>query len=284
MRPCLRSSVLVWCALATFARADVVIDFEDLTVPATGFFNGDPGGMPTDQSWAVSTPWVSGSVSFSNAAGRDVGSYGDYQFNYTYWSGFAYSNVVNATDASFANQYAAKPGGGFGGEGTTYAVAYGDGAAIVLPAPTTVAGFQIANTTYAYGVMAFPDPNNFSTPLASGTGWFAVTATGKLAGDTTSTAMFHLADLRGASPSGILAGWAWFDLADLGTVDSIEFTFDGSDKGIFGLNTPAYFAMDNLTVEAVPEPATWTLLAGGAATALLAARRTHRSRRAGRGG
>ena len=37
-------------------------------------------------------------------------------------------------------------------------------------------------------------------------------------------------------------------------VDRIEFSFDGSDKGTFGLNTPAYFAMDDFTVTAVPEP------------------------------
>jgi hypothetical protein len=67
-------------------------------------------------------------------------------------------------------------------------------------------------------------------------------------------------------------------------VDTIEFTFDGSDQGTFGLNTPAYFAMDDLTVTAVPEPATWALLAGGAATALLARRRSARARRTRRGG
>ena len=154
----------------------------------------------------------------------------------------------------------------------------------MLPVPTTVSGFQIANTTYAYGVMALTDPNGFSTPLASGTGWFAVTATGKLGTATTGSATFSLAELRGESAPGILATWAWFDLAALGTVDTIEFAFDGSDKGTFGLNTPAYFAMDDLTVTAVPEPATWALLAGGAATALLAARHPARERRASRGG
>jgi hypothetical protein len=71
--------------------------------------------------------------------------------------------------------------------------------------------------------------------------------------------------LRGTSPPGVLATWTWFDLTALGTVDTITFTFDGSDQGAFGLNTPAYFAMDDLTVTAVPEPATIALLAGGGA-------------------
>jgi hypothetical protein len=42
--------------------------------------------------------------------------------------------------------------------------------------------------------------------------------------------------------------------------------------------------MDDLTVTAVPEPATWGLLVGGAATAILAAQRSTRARRASHAG
>jgi hypothetical protein len=254
MRFVFRFVVLACCVAAVPARAEVVLDFADLTVPISGYFNGDPGTLSPGQS--VSTPWTSAGVSFANMFGID--SYGG--FNYEYWYGFAYSNVVNTTDPAFENQYASYPGGGY--QSSTYAVAYDDGATIALPVATTVAGMRIANSTYAALTMR----------------------NGKLAGATTGTATFYLADLRGASPPGILATWAWFDLTTLGTVDTIEFTFDGSDQGTFGLNTPAYFAMDDLTVTAVPEPATWALLAGGAATALLAGRRAARARRTRRGG
>ena len=50
------SSALLSLVLASSARADAVIDFQDLVVPAAGYFNGDPGGMPADQSWRMSTP------------------------------------------------------------------------------------------------------------------------------------------------------------------------------------------------------------------------------------
>jgi hypothetical protein len=275
MRFVFRFVVLACCVAAVPARAEVVLDFADLTVPISGYFNGDPGTLSPGQS--VSTPWTSAGVSFANMFGID--SYGG--FNYEYWYGFAYSNVVNTTDPAFGNQYASYPGGGY--QSSTYAVAYDDGATIALPVATTVAGMRIANTTYAALTMRDGDQYGFTNPLPAG-GWFAATATGKLAGATTGTATFYLADLRGASPPGILASWAWFDLTTLGTVDTIEFTFDGSDKGTFGLNTPAYFAMDDLTVTAVPEPATWALLIGGAATALLAARRSTRARRVSRVG
>lgn len=270
MRFAFRLLVLASSIAAVSARGDVVVDFQDLTVPGSGYFNGNPGTLAPGQS--ASTPWSSGGVSFANTFGID--SYGG--FNYEYWNGFAYSDVVNTTDPAFTNQYASYPGGGY--QSSTYAVAYADAASVTLPVPTPVAGFRIANTTYAALTMLNGDQYGFTAPLPAG-GWFATTATGKLAGSTTGTATFHLADLRGASPPGILATWAWFDLAGLGTVDTIEFSFDGSDKDpIFGLNTPAYFAMDDLTVTAVPEPATWILLAGGAAIAWLAARRRRTSR------
>ena len=271
MRFAFRFLVLASCIAAVSARGDVVVNFQDLTVPGSGYFNGNPGTLTPGQS--VSTPWSSGGVSFANTFGID--SYGG--FNYEYWNGFAYSIVVNTTDPAFTNQYASYPGGGY--QSSTYAVAY-DAATVTLPVPTLVKGFRIANTTYAALTMRDGDQYGLAAPLASGTGWFATIATGKLGATTTGSTTFSLADLRGPSPPGILATWAWFDLASLGIVDRIEFSFDGSAKNAQGLLTPAYFAMDDLTVSAVPEPATVTLLAvaglvGGTAAMGRARRRRH---------
>lgn len=246
-------AVSVCCGVWVSAPSSLaeVIDFEDLVVPASGYFNGDPGTLSPGQS--VNQPWQSRGVSFANLFGID--SYGG--FNYEFWDGFAYSNVVNTTDPAFTNQYASFPGGGF--QSSTYAVAFGDGAAVALPIPGTVAGFRIANTTYAALTMRNGDEYGFTTPLPSG-GWFATTATGRLGGGVTGTATYYLADLRGDNPPGILGNWDWFDLSGLGVVDTVEFAFSGSDTGTFGLNTPAYFAMDSLTVNAVPEPASVSML------------------------
>jgi len=244
-----------------------VIDFENLTVPPAGFFNGDPGTLAPGQF--VNTPWTSGGAAFANTFGID--SYGG--FDYPYWYGFAYSNVVNTTDPAFENQYASYPGGGFGS--STYAVAYSEAAGVTLPVATTVSGFRIANTTYAALTMKNGDQYGFSAPLPAG-GWFSTTATGRLGGATTGSATFYLADLRSGSSPGVIAAWTWFDLTSLGTVDRIEFSFDGSDKGTFGLNTPAYFAMDDFTVTAVPEP---TSLAAALATVAYGLRQLRSRRR-----
>lgn len=59
-----------------------------------------------------------------------------------------------------------------------------------------------------------------------------------------------------------------YSAADYGSfkdVSKLTFSFDGSDYGNWGLNFPAYFALDNLTYEyslpsdALPEPAAWIL-------------------------
>lgn len=270
MTPTVRSHALAVLALVSGAggASAVVIDFENLAVPAAGFFNGDPGTLTPGQS--VSTPWTAGGVAFSNTYGVD--SYGG--FDYSWWEGFSYSNVVNTTDPAFTNQYASYPGGGY--QSSTYAVPHTeyDGylPAVTLPVPTSVSGFRIANTTYTALTMRDGDQYGFSTPLPPG-GWFATTAIGRLGATTTGSATIYLADRRGGSPPGILSTWEWFDLSPLGTVDRIEFAFTGSDMGAFGLNTPRYFAMDDLTVATVPEPAVTVLVASVAIAAVVWRRR-----------
>lgn len=261
-------SILTLATVAGSAAA-VVVDFEGLAVPPSGFFNGNTGTIAAGQS--VTAPWTTGGVAFSNTFGID--SYGGFDFEW--WEGFSYSNVVNTTDPAFTNQYASSPGGGF--QSSTYAVPhteYNDyQPTVTLPVPTTVSGFRIANTTYTALTMKNGDQYGFSAPLPPG-GWFATTAIGRLGATTTGSATFYLADLRGASPPGILATWEWFDLAPLGTVDRIEFDFSGSDTGAFGLNTPRYFAMDDLTVAAVPEPTVAVIAATVAIVAVVRRRRT----------
>lgn len=262
------ASVWLVAAIVTAPAGEVVVNFEDLSVPPAGYFNGDPGNLsPGD---AVSQSWTSGNVGFANTFGIDA----DYAF--PYWAGFAYSDVVNTTTNTFENQYAAYPGGGY--QSPTYAIAYSRAVAVSLPSPAIVSGFRIANTTYAFLTMRDGDIYGFTQPLAAG-GWFLVTATGSLQGASSGSTEFYLADLRGSSPPGLVAGWEWFDLSGLGTVDTIGFTFSGSDVGTFGLNTPAYFAMDDLRYSAiVPEPSTWGLLVVAAGGAAVAARSWRRRR------
>lgn len=78
--------------------------------------------------------------------------------------------------------------------------------------------------------------------------YFKIIATGMLDGSETNTAEFMLAEVKDGVLN-VVKEWEWFDLSALGEVDNIYFTIDGSDKGMYGVNTAAYFCMDRLIVE-----------------------------------
>lgn len=59
---------------------------------------------------------------------------------------------------------------------------------------------------------------------------------------------FYLADYRflDNTKDYIVDTWEWVDISELGSVDSLTFRLSSSDTGIFGMNTPAYFCIDNV--------------------------------------
>ena len=57
----------------------------------------------------------------------------------------------------------------------------------------------------------------------------------------------------------ILDTWAFVALDSLGIVAALKFALSSSDVGAFGINTPTYFAIDN--VQPVPVPAALWLFA-----------------------
>ena len=79
------------------------------------------------------------------------------------------------------------------------------------------------------------------------------------AGDVVGATDYYLADFRFADNSRdyITDIWDNVDLTGLGLVKSLEFTLTSSDMGDFGMNTPAYFALDSISV--IPAPAAFLL-------------------------
>lgn len=199
------------------------------------------------------------SESYNNGASADgsdrIGSFvnGSYSFSthVTYggaaWSGFAYSNSTSAEYASLADQYKSSTGSGYDGS-ENFVVVY-DGApysnAPVITVLSSEEGAQlngcyVTNSAYAYHSMTQGD--SYTQPLAQG-GWFKV----RFTADNGKAVDYYLADLRSenASEQYILNTWDWVDLSTLGTVKTVTISFDGSDKGAWGLNTPAYVCIDN---------------------------------------
>ena len=236
---------MLWLSTASAT----VITFADLTLPPDSWF--DPN---------VTTTFTSGGATFFH----------DAPFGDCCWSGFSYSNRGDTTTPGFMNDSSAISGSGVGEGQDTYAIGQADGARLEFGSPTALRGAFFTNTTYAY--LAMRDGNDGNQPAfvkgPFGEGdFFTLTVTGRdNAGQPTGSV-----DIPLAVGSVVLSDWTWFDLSALGVVQGLVFSFTSSDSGIFGVNTPVYFAMDNLA--AVPAPAAVWLLATGLVAFGFAARR-----------
>jgi hypothetical protein len=248
-------TVLVSLVLFTLINSVAVAqtaDFEDLSLPSNSHHD--------------STAFSSRGASFNNTST---------QFG---WSGFAYSNQTDATTPGFANQHSAIAGGGAGGS-ATYGVAYFSAfdppPTVTLASGTTVQSVSLTNTTYAYLSMRDGDPfaKKFGGASGNDPDYLKLTITGLDASDATVGSVdFYLADFRFTDNAQdyIVSAWQSVDLSALAAARKLTFSFDSSDVGPFGINTPTYVALDNLV--AVPEPASLGLL-GVAVLATLQRRR-----------
>lgn len=125
-----------------------------------------------------------------------------------------------------------------------------------LPHPPASSAFYVTNTTYAYqAIVNGNDGAGFvSGPFKSGD-WFQLDIFRPDAGgNDLGHVPIYLADYRNAL-SVAIDDWTWVDLSSLGDqVSRLEFAMNSTDVGPFGVNTPAYFAMDNLTFSTGDDP------------------------------
>lgn len=244
--------------LVSPAAQSAVINFDDNVLAPDTYF--DPQANVT---------WSSGDATFTHG------------WNDTFnccWDGFTYSNSTDTTTAGFLNDRSAITGDGIDAGQDNYAIGYtGNGtAALTFAGPQLISGGWFTNSTYSYLAMAFGDDGNdpafVKGPFGEGD-FFELTVTGlNEAGDALGTATLLLAD--GAD---VLDSWAWLDLSGLGAVYGLRFSLDSSDQGSFGMNTPAYFAMDGLQTTAVPLPAAAWFMISALAALGFAGRRTGKS-------
>lgn len=218
-----------------------VVDFEDYQLSEDGYYNG------------------------SDKAGEDLG-YGVYfnaieidDFNfqnlyvetewygvvYSSWTGFAISSKTDSVTAGYDNQYSVMAGKGALGS-TKFAVVF-DTAVVVLPTDNLYSpkSVMLTNTTYAYKDMQ--NGSFFGKQFEAGD-WFKVIIKGYLGTAEVGSVEYYLADFRDGK-SILSKEWKEVDLSSLGNVNYLTFSFDSSDKGDFGVNTPKYACLDNLTVE-----------------------------------
>lgn len=212
---------------------------ENLELDENSFWNG------SDQSGGFND----GSVHFINS----------YNTDYSSWSGTAYSNMTDKTTAGYDNQYSAYADGGANGS-ENFAVCYpGDQTPTVSIPSGDGAKFKslyINNTTLTY--LSMQNGDTFAKKFGGEDGtdpdWFMLTIHGmdKDGNETSEAVEFYLADYRSEHnyQDYIVDAWTEVDLTPLGSnVKQLKFVLSSSDNGDYGMNTPAYFAFDDLVIE-----------------------------------
>ncbi|UCC32781.1 MAG: DUF4465 domain-containing protein [Phycisphaerales bacterium] len=228
--------------------ASVLVDLEDLSLEPNSFYNGSDGAGG----------FTSRGAFFNNTF-----------TDFVAWSGWSYSNMTDAATPGFENQYSAIAGGGADGSGN-YAVAFAAApghATVTLPTAMYAQSVYVTNTTYAYFSMLDGDAfaKQFGGPTGDDPDYFLLTISGlDPFGTPVGVVDFYLADYRFETNTQdyIIDSWTEVDLSALEGAEVLSFGLESTDVGPYGMNTPSYFAMDNLHL--IPEPATLVLAAVGA--------------------
>ena len=230
----MKKTLLIALSFLGLSAASVaqVANFDAIELDSTGVWNGsDLYGAYQEEGF-----------SFENT----------YDTDWAFWaSGFAISSVTDSTTAGYANMYGVISGAALSGENFAVATNY----ASVSVETKVVDGFYINNGTYA--ALSMLNGDSFAKKFGGESGdaadWFKVSVIGKLNSVVTDTVEFYLADYRfeDNTEDYIVADWTWVDLNTLGNVTELSFELSSSDNGDWGMNTPAFFCIEDLMVNTV---------------------------------
>lgn len=124
-----------------------------------------------------------------------------------------------------------------------------NGGVITFDSISQVERIAVTNTTYAALSMKYGD--QFGKEFEEGD-WFNLTIYGWDEDENiTDSVVFYLADYRSSDENEhyILNEWKEIDLSDLGEVKQVSFKLNSSDLGEWGMNTPNFFALDDIYYE-----------------------------------
>jgi len=230
--------ILASCEKENLTITKVVNLESKLSQPETEW-TGDKSGIELPGDWG--STWKNQFIDDNNLFVFD-NYYSDFS-----WGGFMYTNKSDITSASYTNNSAIT---GKANSGKVYLTAnntpenpsiisFKDGAAY------KVSGMYITNSTYAY--LSMKNGDQFSKKFSNGD-WFKLEIYGKdISGNNSSTVTVYLADFRNGKTE-LLDNWKWVELLGLGELKSLHFNLSSSDTGDWGMNTPSYFCVDDITI------------------------------------
>ena len=250
---------LAFCSTSALT-AQVVVDFEDV-------------GLTTENSF-LEMPFESGGVAFNGRVAE-----------FDIYEGFVASNATVNQDLAIS------PGSLFGqpefalnqfsayvpdaGAPSDYAVLVFNNSdaprtasvgTILAPVGTQFDSIDVTNTTFAAHSILVGD--GFSDPFEDDDA-LTLFIEGRRDGVSTGEVEFSLADGRD-----VVDEFTTISLATLGGADEIAFSLSSTSSGPFGLNTPTFIAIDDVTFATVPEPSSLVILGLGALTAVLRRRKS----------
>ncbi|HEY5509883.1 MAG TPA: DUF4465 domain-containing protein [Prolixibacteraceae bacterium] len=209
------------------------IDFESLTIPPAGYWNG------SDATGSFSA----GDLIFQNS----------FDSKWQIWSGFIYSQKNDVTTQGSENQYSVFDQKNGSNKFALFHPVYQGEAFAVFPSGTenSIQSIDLCNTTFAALTMKYGDPfsKKFGGTSGNDPDWFRLSVNGYNRSNVkVGSVDIYLADFRFADSSKdyILDKWTTFDLTSLGKVNKISFSFSSSDMGAYGINTPDYVCLDNI--------------------------------------
>lgn len=233
-------SALLVMSITSTAHGQMEEGFESISLDSGQVLNGSDGNLS----------YSNGSIQLP--LGWDT-SWGGY------WaSNWALSAKVNGQEGAsdFNTQlFCAKPGWGAEGEGVGKVYAIGQNGAYLLNQTgggLRLASLYLANTTYAYNSMKNGDmfAKKFGGQDGSEADSFVLEIETYWQGVSQSVQRLALADFRSANSSDDSIMGAWNQVFIEGFLqDSIVFRLYSSDNGDFGMNTPAFFAIDRLYMD-----------------------------------
>jgi len=200
------------------------ISFESVELDESGFLNDFPDGL-----------FLS-----------DVDFYNYFDNEWLSWEGFAISKKTDRVTPGYDNQYSVYATSGANGS-EKFAVAFAGfnqttNCRFIGNQEFQFKSLMINNSTYA----ALEIKNGGLGKKFADGDWFKIIITGvNAAGKETGSVEFYLADFRNGK-SYICQEWTEVNLKSLGKVNKLEFTFESTDNGDWGMNTPGYACIDDI--------------------------------------